>query len=477
MFKASPTLNVMRFSLKLILVLVLVSACSSPNAAVDPIVSPPPGEARIEPPPLLRDHDHDHKPWDLPTEYPDRIAVTWSDNPATSFSVTWRTSTDVSEAFAEITIAKASPDLSASSDTVLALTETVDLSFVKDEHMEANFHRVTFFGLQSDTLYAYRLGDGTNWSSWYQTRTASQEAEPFKFIYFGDAQNGLHSHWARNIRMAYTIASDARFIVHAGDLVNIAHRDTEWGEWFEAAGWISGTLPAIPIPGNHEYQPYEGSIGIPKLSALWRPQFTLPMNGVEGLEETTFYIDYQGVRIVGLNSNVKLDDQAPWLDEVLTNNPHKWALLTFHHPVFSSAGDRDNPKLRNLWKPIIDKHNVDLVMQGHDHSYARGRSINTGKGSNSRSPEGTVYVNSVSGSKMYRVSRDLWKDKNAEMERAAENTQLFQVIEIDNDTLRYQAFTATGLLYDAFDIVKQQQAPNLFIERSDQLGPERLENR
>ena len=451
----------------------LIQACASRNATqIPPFDSTP---ALVTPP--FGDHDHHHMPWDEPSQVPDRLVVTWSHDPATSFSVTWRTDTTITAGLAEITLATPSPNLSANSDTFLAATETVDLHKVLEETTLANFHQMTFTGLIPDTLYAYRVGDGETWSSWYQTRTASTSAEPFKFLYFGDAQNGLHSHWARNIRMAYTMAPDSRFIIHAGDLVNIAHRNTEWGEWFEASGWIHGMLPAIPILGNHEYQPLRGSIGDPHLSVLWRPQFTLPMNGVKDLEETTYYIDYQGVRIIGMDSNRMLKEQVPWLDEVLESNPHRWALLTFHHPVFSSAGDRDNPELRRLWKPIIDKHKVDLVMQGHDHTYARGQAINTSSGSNRRDVSGTVYVNSVSGSKMYRISTDRWENRNAVMARAAEDTQLFQVIEINADTLKYQAYTATGELYDAFSVVKQENAPNMFIEQSGELGPERIISR
>ena len=455
----------------LVSILCLVAqACSVNKTTQIPPFDTTPG---VVTPPFAR-HDHDHKPWDEPTRVPDRLALTWSHDPATSFSITWRTDTTVTNALAEITLATPSPNLSAQSDTFAAATELVDLRSVLEETTLANFHQMTFTGLLADTLYAYRVGDGETWSSWYQTRTASASAEPFKFIYFGDAQNGLHSHWARNIRMAYTMAPDARFIIHAGDLVNIAHRNTEWGEWFEAAGWISGMLPSIPIPGNHEYQPYRGSIGEPHLSVLWRPQFTLPMNGVEGLEETTYYIDYQGVRIIGMDSNTMLKEQVPWLEQVLETNPHPWALLTFHHPVFSSAGDRDNPELRKLWKPVIDKYKVDLVMQGHDHTYARGQAFNTDSGTNLLDASGTVYVNSVSGSKMYRISTDRWESRNAKMARAAEDTQLFQVVEIDGDTLRYKAYTATGILYDAFSIVKQSGESNLFVDESADLGPERI---
>ena len=415
-------------------------------------------------------HDHHHGapviPWEAPTVHPDRIALNWSNDPATTLSVTWRTDTTVTSPVAQIAKATPAPRFDRNAMDFQAQTEELDLSSIVNEHIKAHFHSVTFSGLEPSTLYAYRVGDGDTWSEWFHTRTASDEIAPVKFIYFGDAQNEIHSHWSRNIRAAYTHASDAQFIIHAGDLVNRAHRNIEWGEWFFAGGWIHGMLPSIPVPGNHEYGRIGDDNSPRELSRHWRPQFTLPENGPEGLEETAYYIDYQGVRIVGLNSNRSIDAQAPWLDQVLENNPHQWAILTFHHPVFSSSGTRDNPQLRNLWKPILDKHQVDLVLQGHDHTYARGRSRNVNAGLNTRDEaSGTVYVNSVSGAKMYEIKEDRWDAYNATMERAAENTQLFQIITIERDTLDYKAFTVTGELYDAFQLVKNNQGdqPNTFI--------------
>ena len=419
---------------------------------------------------------HGHEiPWDAPHVQPDRIALTWSDDPATTLSVTWRTDTTVAASVAQIAVATPAPRFDREAQTYDAITELLDPSHISDEHIKAHYHSVTFRGLQPSTLYAYRVGDGTTWSEWFQTRTASLDAEPVTFIYFGDAQNGIHSHWSRNIRAAYTKAPDADFIIHAGDLVNRAHRNVEWGEWFVAGGWVHGMLPGIPIPGNHEYGRINEETDQRELSIHWRPQFTLPENGPENLKETAYYIDYQGVRIVGMNSNRGIPEQAPWLDTVLSENPHQWAILTFHHPVFSSSGTRDNPQLRNIWKPILDKHGVDLVLQGHDHTYARGRSNNVNSGLNTRDEaSGTVYVNSVSGAKMYEIKDDRWDAYNATMERAAENTQLFQVVRIHQDTLKYEAYTVTGELYDAFHLVKQDRgdAPNQFIA-GPVTGPER----
>ena len=218
------------------------------------------------------------------------------------------------------------------------------------------------------------MGDGTHWSEWAAFQTACDRPEPFRFLYLGDAQNSIKSHWSRVIRAAFAAAPDARFIVHAGDLVDRGTDDVHWGEWFQAAGWINTMIPSLPSPGNHEYEkPREERTpgALPAITGHWRAQFTLPQNGPKGLEETAYFIDYQGARIISLNSNEAQEKQAEWLDQILSKNPGRWTIVTFHHPIYSSAKDRDNAKIRKLWQPIFDRHHVDLVLQGHDHTYAR----------------------------------------------------------------------------------------------------------
>ncbi len=425
------------------------------------------------------DHAHEHpndeyvEPWAEPGRYPDRIALTWSEDPTSTLSVSWRTDTTVTAPLAQIAMATPAPRFDRNAETLEAETERLDATVVEGEDVVAHYHSVTFRGLTPDTLYAYRVGDGEVWSEWFQSRTASDEAESFSFIYFGDAQNGIQSHWSRNIRAAYAEAPDVRFVLHAGDLVNRAHRNVEWGEWFYAGSFIHSMLPSIAIPGNHEYQSFkEGESR--SLSVHWRPQFALPMNGPEGLKETVYYIDIQGVRFVGLNSNTEREIQAEWLEEVLADNPNRWTIVTHHHPIYSSSERRDNEELRALWKPIYDKNRVDMVLQGHDHTYARGRDINVAEGVTAIDESaGTVYVNSVSGAKMYRIKEDRWEGFGADMQRAAENTQLYQIITVSTDTLYYRAFTVTGQLYDAFDLVRKDEGPNEMIALPISDTPER----
>lgn len=397
-----------------------------------------------------------------PTALPDRIVLTWQGDPARSQSVTWRTDASVERAVAQIALAEAGPGFPAKAQTVEAVTTplTTDLG-------PAHYHTARFENLKPRTKYVYRVGDGVNWSEWIQFRTAADRPEPFSFIYFGDAQNDIKAHWSRVIREAYSDAPKARFIIHAGDLINSANRDAEWGEWFQAGGWVNAMMPSIPSPGNHEYAREPDDTR--RLSRHWRPQFALPENGPKGLEETVYFIDYQGARIISLNSNERQAEQVEWLEKALANNPNRWTILTFHHPIFSSARGRDNPELRALWKPLFDKHRVDLVLQGHDHTYARS---NLRTGMNVREAEsGTVYVVSVSGPKMYNLERSDW------MQRAAEDTQLYQIISIDGNRLTYEARTATGDLYDAFELHKRRGRPNRLVEKTPKDLPERLRAR
>lgn len=417
--------------------------------------------------PVLHSHGtgapHAHRPRQVshaeiyrPSPLPDRIVLTWSDNPAASQSVTWRTDRTVAQGLAQILPADAGPLVKEASRQITA--RSTDL---KTDLNEARFHTVTFQGLVPNTKYAYRVGDGANWSEWQHFTTASDRPEPFHFIYFGDAQNDVRTHWSRVIREAFQTAPRAKFMLHAGDLINRANNDGEWGEWFGAGGWINGTIPVIATPGNHEYASQNGARAV---SGHWRPQFEFPLNGPEGLEETAYFLDIQGVRIISLNSNERIHDQKEWLRRVLASNPNRWSVVTFHHPVYSTARGRDNKEVREHWQPIFDEFRVDLVLQGHDHTYGR---TNLSSGTNAISPAGTVYVVSVSGPKMYEI------DRKSVFARVAEQTQLFQVIHIDGDILNYEARTATGDLYDAFRLRKRRGVPNQ-LENMRVPTPERL---
>jgi len=367
--------------------------------------------------------------------YPDRITLTWSDQPSTTQSVSWRINGSATKAVGQVVEEQSSPDLEKSAQTVLGVTSPLKI----EGQTADNYGQVSFQGLKPCTIYTYRVGDGKNWSAWNQFRTADVKGD-FSFIYLGDAQNDLRSKWSRSIRKAFQQEPNARFIVHAGDLINRSNNDSEWGEWHEGAGFIHQMIPAVPTPGNHEYR--RDSMEQLVLDPHWKKHFNLPRNGPVGMQDAVYYLDYQDVRMISLNSQLIMLDsiaakkQEQWLTEVLASSKAKWNIVVMHHPVYSTAKNRDNTILRERFRPIFEKYGVDLILQGHDHTYARGTA---GK-------VRPVYLLSVAGPKMYGSDSERW------MEVSGAQTQLYQVIRVTDSKLIFSSYKLNGQLFDSFEL-------------------------
>ncbi|MGO3126679.1 MAG: metallophosphoesterase [Luteimonas sp.] len=385
-----------------------------------------------------------------PSVFPDRIVASPAQDAATGFSVAWRTALPVDASpivdamVVEIVLAGDSPDMGPRRRIVARSTS------LEGENGAAQFHRAEVDGLQPDTLYAWRVQGGGTWSPWMQTRTAAAADAPLTLLYFGDTQNKNASLSTRVLREAHRHAPDAKLALFAGDLVSggDGEDDNEWGEWFDAVGPLATMVVNAPAPGNHEYweefedTPQERRV----LGGHWSRTFALPANGAPGAEKTSYWFDYQGVRVVVLDGTSALDlgtaeAQAAWLDRTLAANPHPWSIALIHQPMYSPRQDRDNVALREQVLPVLERRRVDLVLQGHDHVYGR----RPGEDAKRATPQ---YLVSVVGAKQYRLSDDARRD----MAPTAEDTQLFQVIRLDGDTLHYESRTATGRLYDAFEI-------------------------
>lgn len=408
----------------------------------------------------------------FPSKVPDRIIMNLTEDSAHSFAVNWRTDQQIKIAYVEVAKETHGPDflLEGHRRRITANTQIFENENIRDKEplVKAAYHSVLVDGLEGGTTYVYRVGDGSEddsrWSEWFQIETPSaNENEAFSFIYFGDAQNNVKSMWSRVVRKSYKMIPEVDFMLHAGDLINHSESNKEWGEWFYAGGYIHATVPSIMTPGNHEYRD-----GV--LSSLWQPQFNLPKNGpTEDIKETCYAIDYQNMKLISFDSE-SFDEhpeskiaQIKWLDSVLASNTKKWVTIFTHYPVFSTAQGRDNKELREAIKPLIDKYGVDLVLQGHDHTYARGYASNNGQGKTIVKDAGTVYAVSVSGPKMYESQNQDW------MVRRGEFTQLFQIITVSENTIKYESYTPLGSLYDAFDLIKDKKGKKKLINRDADL--------
>jgi hypothetical protein len=81
-----------------------------------------------------------------------------------------------------------------------------------------------------------------------------------------------------------------------------------------------------------------------------------------------------------------------------------------------------------------------------------------------RASSNTVYVVSVSGPKQYFLQRR-WK-----VRREASGAQLFQVIRVSPEQIRYEARLATGELYDAFTLDKGENGKTVMTELVPAVG-------
>jgi hypothetical protein len=367
-----------------------------------------------------------------------------------------------------------------------------------------------------DTAYEYRVGVDGGWSDWHRFATADPGDTDFQFIYYGDAQIGLDTTWASVVRQAEATAPRAIGSVHAGDLIDAATDETQWVDWFSGMARSAASANVIAAPGNHEY------IDDAYL-ASWKAHFEYPTNDAavtatgelagravgdsevarqyaaylghwaEFAAETVYFTDYQGVRFITLNATqdpafltprvlpscsgadcpaarvgeLWAQFQAEWLDRVLSASPSKWNVVTFHQPVYSASAERDEPILREHWVPVLERHDVDLVMMGHDHVYARGF-VDEDRTEVDGITDGPVYIVSNSGAKHYPLAAEqdnVWTDNGATQVLRGEGVTTYQVIDVSEDRLVFRSYLAEksadattdlpiGSVYDEFTVTK-----------------------
>lgn len=386
-----------------------------------------------------------------PDEIPGRIVLTWSGDTARTQNVTWRTTAPQMRAVAEITRFDADPKSVKNAATVEGTATRLELA----PGEACGQYVVRFTGLEPDTQYCYRVGNGRAWSAWNVFRTAAAGPKPFRFLYLGDPQVQLRSMCSRAFRAAYRAAPDARFIALAGDLVTLGYDDQLWGEFCEAFGFISAEVPLVPVTGNHDRIRADRKFTY-TVTPLWKHLFVLPENGprgLEGLDQQNYYLDYQGLRLIALDANPfeKLaaspadreqirDRQFAWLEETLKTNPNPWAVVLQHHPVYALKQSRDYPEMRAMLAPLYEKYKVAMVLEGHDHAYGRMQK------------NGVTYVVSVSGPKMYQPGSTY----SGPAAKTVANTQMYQVVDVEAGKMTMKAYAIDGRLIDSVEVPRRR---------------------
>ena len=117
-----------------------------------------------------------------------------------------------------------------------------------------------------------------------------------------------------------------------------------------------------PTVGNHDWQEASGG-----------PYFAYfgASAGPPGLGYYSF--DLGAWHIISLNSQAAAapgSAQYEWLKADLAASTADCTLAMWHHPVFSSGTNGNQPQMREVWR-LLHRHGADIVLNGHEHVYER----------------------------------------------------------------------------------------------------------
>jgi acid phosphatase type 7 len=229
---------------------------------------------------------------------------------------------------------------------------------------DAHQHFVRFEGLEPGTVYCYAILAGETellGRTGFRTAPAPGSGEPVRFIAFGDSGWDGGDQEALRQQMD-TLPFDLAIV--AGDVV---YEDGTLNQYerrhFAVYDPLFRSVPHYPVLGNHDYKTANGG---PFLEV-----FHLPPNAPEGAQERWFSFDWGDVHFVALDTEAYGEAQAAWLRADLAANELPWVVVYAHRPPYSSGKHGSSSGFRRWFSPILEEHDVALVIAGHDHHYER----------------------------------------------------------------------------------------------------------
>ncbi len=252
-------------------------------------------------------------------------------------------------------------------------------------------HKALAQGLQAGTDYSYRVGFDGHWSEIAHFRTEDKEQGEYSFIYMTDShiQNQEYIDAARMCAEAVArYEKSARFCVFPGDFVDTGtsnNSEWEWERWFEEVMTpVTRWMPIVPTDGNHDDSPllnytYHFNTDTTfNLETKVRPQFA-------GINYSFTYGDMQLIAFseqdfwrgeydyaAGTSEYLQRDLGGWFRRQVAAAPDATWRVGLVHKNLFSGSDhqrDKETPLLRATMLPVMKDCHIDVVLQGHDHTY------------------------------------------------------------------------------------------------------------
>jgi len=130
------------------------------------------------------------------------------------------------------------------------------------------------------------------------------------------------------------------------------------------------------------------------------------------MSQEYYSFNYENVHFIALATEIPFDINSSQYNfvkndlEAASKNPViNWTIVYSYRPQYSSPSEHPgNNVLRDLYHPLFQKYNVDIILQSHNHNYQRSYPINYNNESSSsplvtdndiqsyKDPAGQLYV-------------------------------------------------------------------------------------
>jgi len=274
-------------------------------------------------------------------------------------------------------------------------------------------------------------------------QTAPDADAPFAFAVISDTQG--------NPKVSGRVAEHAwglrpNFLLHPGDLVSTGTVKQQWLEhFFSSMKPLLERVALFPVLGNHERD-----------ARFYYDYMSLPD------PEYYYTFEYGNAQFFMLDSNRKVapgSEQYKFLERELRRSKAEWKIVCYHHPAYSSdendygntwygPSTRGDLRTRKL-VPLFDEHGVDIVWNGHIHSYERTWPLRGDKAASAQ--DGTVYMVTGGGGGGLALAGPI----RPFFQNTVKRGHHFCYVAVNGKTLEMKAYDLEGRLFDTLKIEKR----------------------
>ena len=294
-----------------------------------------------------------------PLETPTRVLLTFGDEDGLqSRNISWMCGSEVQESSVELM------DMTDSTAQQVAAVGEV----FESRGGKAAYYVARLRGLKLGHTYRYRVWTGDHISDWFAFHVPAEESRETSFLFMGDIQDSIGGIANQLLKEAISRNPEAEFLVQGGDLTE-RPTDAYWQETFETLDSVGQTMPVLTVTGNHDYLK-NVVCTLERRFSLINSYFLDSMVG----ENQVFSVRYKNLQLFCLDSNREffyLWTQREWLEEKLKESKAKWKIVVLHHPLYSTRKKTNNLIQRWMFDDLVQEYGVDVVLQGHEHVYAR----------------------------------------------------------------------------------------------------------